>query len=43
MDESERRQRMIALRAQVSANDVHRWSAKFLDALGAVGTPSAMG
>jgi trehalose 6-phosphate synthase/phosphatase len=43
MDESERRRRMIALRAQVSANDVHRWSKKFLEALSAVGTASAIG
>jgi trehalose 6-phosphate synthase/phosphatase len=33
MDAAERRRRMRVLRAQVSANDVHRWASTFLDTL----------
>ena len=33
MEAGERRRRMRALRAQVSANDVHRWTSKFLEVL----------
>jgi trehalose 6-phosphate synthase/phosphatase len=33
MDPGERQRRMRALRAQVAANDVHRWVAAFLEAL----------
>jgi trehalose-6-phosphate synthase len=36
MDPAERRRRIRALREQVSANDVHRWVASFLETLGSV-------
>jgi trehalose 6-phosphate synthase/phosphatase len=38
MDLAERRRRMRALREQVSANDVHRWVASFLERLGEAGS-----
>ncbi|WP_231610565.1 trehalose-6-phosphate synthase, partial [Rhodococcus sp. CX] len=32
-DPAERKERMVALHEQVVENDVHRWAARFLDAL----------
>jgi trehalose 6-phosphate synthase/phosphatase len=39
MAPEERRIRMQAMRAHVRTHDVHRWAARFLDALGRLGSP----